>query len=136
MAFGAHFNVQRTERGTRLERIAAGTGDHAAPILGMNSGFHIDNLSLNRKLTSYQPRRCRTIARWLSLLTCALPLICASAQPAGFAPSSQNLLTPLLSLAPCGQAEQALRAFERIHRLDRAIMLHPLLSRQLQSLID
>jgi hypothetical protein len=56
--------------------------------------------------------------------------------PQGFAPPQLNLLSPLLSLAPPGQAGLALRTFETIHQLDRRLILHPDFSPALQMVIN
>ncbi len=115
----------------------------------MDPSFHILNLSANRNLTTYQPQVYRTIARHVAhrllmvLLVAAgipgAPCSLAQTQPgavSGFAPPQQNLLAPLLRLAPAGQAARALQTFDRIHALDRKLILHPLFSPQLQRIID
>ncbi len=53
----------------------------------------------------------------------------------GFAPLTQNLFHPLLSLAP-GQPERALAAYEDFFALERRMVVHPKLSPELQGLID
>jgi hypothetical protein len=118
----------------------------------MDSSFHIYNLSANRDHSRYQPKVYRTIARrgrrlWafalgLMLLLGASATHRASAQGQsalhrdGFAPPEQNLLSPLLALAPPGQAALALDTFDRIHALDRKLILHPVFSPELQKVID
>jgi len=54
----------------------------------------------------------------------------------GFAPADQNLLAPLLGLAPPQDPRQALEIFEQIHSLDRKLILHPALSPELQRFFD
>lgn len=56
--------------------------------------------------------------------------------PQGFASPAQNLLTPLLRLAPPNRPDIALETFDRIHELDRKLILHPALSPDLRSVID
>ncbi len=114
----------------------------------MDSWFHSPKLSLNRNFTSYQPHRPQTIGGRRALRLAAILIVCALTAYAGwaqnapgdavvgFAPASQNLLMPLLSLAPAGQHRMALETFEQIHELDRRILIHPALSAQFQSLID
>src|SRR5579885_756209 len=152
MALGANFDVQRAQRGARFEGVAAGAGHHATAILGMNSSFHTYNLSVNRNLTRYQRHPCQTIARALARRLAFCPMIlvvaalcCAAGaappaplapNPQGFAPPQRNLLSPLLSLTPPGQAGLALRTFENLHRLDRQLILHPAFSPALQSVIS
>ena len=41
MALGADFHMHFRQRRASLERIAACTGDHAASVLWMDSGFHL-----------------------------------------------------------------------------------------------
>jgi hypothetical protein len=111
----------------------------------MDSSFHTYNLSANRNLTRYQADLYRTIARLRRLLAglilaagvlLALLQTQAAEVPNGFAPPQQNLLTPLLSLAPSGQAALALEIFDQIHALDRKLVLHPVFAPELQELID
>ena len=121
----------------------------------MNSRFHIPNLSANRNLTRYPPLPRHSIAarpasRHIFGLFPAIILIAgvwwafgAWAQaaaigpnPQEFAPPAQNLLAPLLCLAPPGKPDLALEAFERIHDLDRKLILHPALAPNLQTVLD
>ncbi len=53
----------------------------------------------------------------------------------GFAPLTQNLFHPLLSLAP-SKPERALAAYEEIFALEQGMVVHPALSPQLQGLVD
>jgi hypothetical protein len=105
---------------------------------GWIPAFIVLNLSTKRNLTNYQACRAHTIA--LILLASLFWALCARAQalPDGrdFAPARQNLLAPLLRLAPRDQPAHALEIFERIHELDRKLILHPALSPQLQNVID
>ncbi len=107
---------------------------------GWIPAFIFPILSTKRNLTNYQARRAGTIT--LSLLACLLCALRAGAQPVltvsalpGFAPPEQNLLAPLLRLAP-DQPAQAVAIFDHIHDLDRKLSLHPVLSPQLQAVID
>jgi hypothetical protein len=106
----------------------------------MDSGFHIANLTTKSNPAAYQPYRAQTIGPIPVLLAALLCSLYAGAQPPpnaqGFAPPEQNLLAPLLLLAPPGQADQALHSFDQIHELDRKLILHPAVSPQLQSLLD
>jgi hypothetical protein len=54
----------------------------------------------------------------------------------GFAPPRQNLFAPLIDLAPPGNCQSALAAFEQIVALNRQMTLNPAFSPQLQSVID
>jgi hypothetical protein len=104
----------------------------------MDSRFHSANLTTRGNLTSYQSYRALTIG----LLLVALGTLSGWAQPLspfatrGFAPPGQHLLAPLLRLAPAGHASEAMQIFDRIHQLDRKLILHPALSPQLQALLD
>ncbi|HZY59474.1 MAG TPA: hypothetical protein VFE56_06910, partial [Candidatus Binataceae bacterium] len=52
----------------------------------------------------------------------------------GFAPPGQNLLRPLLRLAPPGQPDRALAVYGKILDLQRKVIVHPALSPELQTL--
>ncbi len=121
----------------------------------MYSRFHSPNLSAKRNLTRYQPVRTRTtrplqpagaivcggLIAALLAGTLAWGIGAPADKPAfgpdphGFAPLTQNLFHPLLSLAP-GQPERALAAYEDIFALERGMVVHPTLSPELQGLID
>ncbi|HEY2104801.1 MAG TPA: hypothetical protein VGH29_03410, partial [Candidatus Binataceae bacterium] len=120
----------------------------------MNSRFHIPNLSSKRNLTRYPQHPGHSISHtnparhifrhsFTFIVMAAGWALWARAQPPpagpnppGFAPPSQNLLTPLLRLAPPGRPDLALQTFERIHDLDRKLILHPALSPGLRGLLD
>jgi hypothetical protein len=116
MALGTDFDVEFAHRRAGLKRVAAGAGNHAATVYGMDCGFHwFNSRGPISYLREYHPLRFHTIRRSSAFLQrnittiaiAAIFAILAFSGPAGAAeartPAAQSLPATAPGFAPDGE---------------------------------